>query len=171
MRARAGAVSLGVLAALAAMSTAGCGSGQQANPGAQAPATVAPAEQKADASAEIASSVDVVDARILESVPDATRAQLEMILAVVTPGTAETLTGVSTPAAAHAELLSNGRPASRISIPDSSGGHLLIGPPGPDEIALVGLRPSLKPGQSVKVMISFGTTGSGTLNVPVITPS
>lgn len=171
MRARTGMVPLGVLTVLAAVAVTGCGSsGSSVTPAASAPGMVAPNAQNGGTSAEIASSVDVIDASIVEPAANATQAQLEMTLAVVAPGTGEALTSVSTPAAARATLLSNGRPVSRLSIPDAAGDHIAVGPPAPDEVVLAGLRPALKPGQSVKVTISFGAAGSGTLNVPVTTP-
>ena len=146
---------------------AGCGSEEPDTPGAQAPATVAPDEQDGGVTAQVGGLVDVITARIPAPGASATQAQLEMTLAVTTPGTAAALTAVSTPAARTAVLLSDGHPAARISVPVAAGTNVRIGPPSPDEILLTGLRAPLRIGQSVKVTMTFGTSAGTTLNVPV----
>jgi copper(I)-binding protein len=160
-------ISVTALTLLVAAAVAGCGSEEPSAPGAQAPASMVPSAQAGGATAMIAAAVEVINARIPQPRDTAGQAQLEMTLAVTTPGPAMKLTGVSTSAAASTVLLVNGKQASQVSIPGTAGTNVQIGPPAADEILLTGLRRKLRLGQSVQVTISFGTTGSGTLNVPV----
>ena len=163
--ARAGCVAAVVLISVGVL--AGCGSEDPSTPGAQAPGAVAPDEQNGGTTGQIGSIVDVVNARIPDPAKGATQAQLEMTLAVTTPGTSVALTSVTTPAARGAELLNDGHAATRISVPVAAGTNVQFGPPALTEILFTGLRSPLKLGQSVKVTMIFGKSGSGTLNVPV----
>jgi copper(I)-binding protein len=170
--------------ALAVAAVAGCGSEEPSTPGAEAPGPVAASTAGTGVSggsgagsgagtdgsgttAEIGSFADVVSARIPSPGAKATTAQLEMTLAAFSPGRSSALTAVSTPAAAKAELLSHGKPVSEIDLPISAGTSVQTGPPSPYEVELTGLREPLKLGESVKVTMTFGSAGQGTLTVPV----
>jgi copper(I)-binding protein len=169
---------LAVAASVVMAAVAGCGSEEPGTPGAEAPGPVvtSTAGSGTDSGAgtdssgtttEIGSFADVVSARIPDPGAHATTAQLEMTLAAFSPGQSSALTAVSTPAAARAELLSGGKPVSRIVIPISAGASIETGPPSPYEVELTGLRDPLKLGDSVKVTMTFGSAGRGTLTVPV----
>lgn len=149
------------------VAVAGCGSEEPTTPGLQAPATYAPDEQDGGVTAQVGGLVDVITARIPQPVAGATRAQLEMTLAVTTPGHPAALTAVSSQAAASTVLLDHGHAVVAISIPSAAGGNLRVGPPSPDEILLKGLRERLKMGQTVAVTMTFGKAASTTLKVPV----
>jgi copper(I)-binding protein len=146
---------------------AGCGSEEPDNPGPGVPATYAPAEQDGGVTDQVGGLVDVVTARIPQPPAGATEAQLEMTLAVTTPGTPAALTAISTPSAASAVLLTSGHAATKITVPLSAGTNVQIGPPSKDEILLKGLREKLKLGQTVPVTMTFGKAASTTLKVPV----
>ncbi|HSZ41635.1 MAG TPA: copper chaperone PCu(A)C [Trebonia sp.] len=146
---------------------AGCGSEEPDNPGPGVPASYAPAEQDGGVTDQVGGLVDVITARIPQPGAGATEAQLEMTLAVTTPGTPAALTAISTPAATSAVLLTNGHSATRISVPLSAGTNVQIGPPSADEILLKGLREKLKLGQTIPVTMTFGKAASTTLKVPV----
>lgn len=160
-------ISATTLAFLAAAAVAGCSSEEPSAPGTQAPAHTVPSAQVGGVTAMVASAVEVINARIPQPSDSAGRAQLEMTLAVATPGPPMELTNVSTPAAAGAVLLRRDKPTSQVSVPGAAGTHIQIGPPSADKIVLTRLHRKLKLGESVKVTISFGKTGSGTLKVPV----
>jgi copper(I)-binding protein len=146
---------------------AGCGSEEPDTPGPAAPATYAPDEQNGGVTDQVGGLVDVVDARIPQPAAGATQGQLEMTLAVTTPGVAASLTAISSPAAASATLLSHGHTATTISVPVSAGTNVQFGPPSPDEILLKGLNKQLKLGQTVPVTMTFGKAAKTTLEVPV----
>jgi copper(I)-binding protein len=149
---------------------AGCGSEEPDNPGPQAPASYAPDEQNSGVTDQVDGLVDVVTARIPQPAAGATEAELEMTLAVTTPGTPAALTAISTPAAASAVLLDHGHVTTKVSVPVAGGDSVAFGPPAPDEILLKGLRKQLKMGQTVAVTMTFGKTAgtiTTTLNVPV----
>jgi copper(I)-binding protein len=184
-RARIGtAAVLALAASVVTAAVAGCGSEEPSTPGAGAPGPVATSTAGAGVSggsgtasgadsdssgttAEIGSFADVVSARIPDPGAHATTAQLEMTLAAFSPGQSSALTAVSSPAAARAELLNDGKPVSKIVIPISAGTSIQTGPPSPYEVELTGLRDPLKLGDSVKVTMTFGSAGQGTLTVPV----
>jgi copper(I)-binding protein len=146
---------------------AGCGSEEPDTPGPGVPATYAPDEQNGGVTDQVGGLVDVVTARIPQPPANATEAQLEMTLAVTTPGTPAALTAISTPAAASAVLLIKGRAATRITVPLSAGTNVEIGPPSPDEILLKGVHETLKLGQTIPVTMTFGKAAHTTLKVPV----
>jgi copper(I)-binding protein len=150
-----------------AVTAAGCGSEEPATPGPEAPASYAPQEQDSGVTAQVGGLVDVITAHIPQPAAGAADAQLEMTLAVTTPGVPAALTAVSSPAAASAVLLVRGHAAASIAIPASSGGNLRIGPPSPDEVLLRGVRGRLTMGKTVAVTLTFGKSASATLRVPV----
>ena len=149
------------------LAVAGCGAEQPTSPGLQAPATYAPDQQNGGVTAQVGGLVDVITARIPQPAAGARQAQLEMTLAGTTPGQPASLTAVSSPAAASVVLLDHGHAVASISIPESSGGNLQVGPPSSDEVLLKGLRKRLKMGQTVAVTIAFGKSAVSTLKVPV----
>jgi copper(I)-binding protein len=161
---RAGCAAIAVLIPVSAV--AACGSEEPDTPGTQVPSMVAGA-QNGGTTAQIGSLVDVITARIPAPSAGAGQAQLEMTLAVTTPGTSVALTAISSPAAKHAVLLTHGHATARISVPLQAGENIQIGPPAPDEILLTGLRERLRLGQSVSVTMTFGRSGRATLTVPV----
>jgi copper(I)-binding protein len=161
---RAGCAVIAVLIPVGAV--AACGSEEPDTPGTQVPSIVASA-QNGGTTAQIGSLVDVITARIPAPPAGAGQAQLEMTLAVTTPGTSVALTAISSPAAQHAVLLTRGHATARISVPLQAGENIQIGPPAPDEILLTGLRERLRLGQSVSVTMTFGRSGRATLTVPV----
>jgi copper(I)-binding protein len=156
-----------VAAAIPVCAVAGCGSEAPDTPGAQVPSVVASGGQNSGTTIEIGSFVDVITARIPAPPAGAGQAQLEMTLAVTTPGTSVALTAVSSPAARRAVLLSHGHASARIDVPLQAGENVQIGPPAPDEVLLTGLRERLRLGQSVMVRMTFGRSGGATLTVPV----
>jgi copper(I)-binding protein len=187
-RARIGtAAVLAIAVAAVTAAVAGCGSEEPSTPGAEpsGPAATSSAgvsggsgaaggagtdgagTDGSGTTAEIGSFADVVSARIPDPGAHATTAQLEMTLAAFSPGQSSALTAVSTPAAARAELLNDGKPVSKIVIPISAGASIQTGPPSPYEVELTGLRGPLKLGDTVKVTMTFGSAGQGTLTVPV----
>ncbi|MGH3166989.1 MAG: copper chaperone PCu(A)C [Trebonia sp.] len=163
--ARACCVAAAVL--IPAGAVAGCGSEEPNTPGPQAPATYAPDEQNGGVTDQVGGLVDVITARIPQPAAGATQAQLEMTLAVTTPGDAAALTAISSPDIAGAELLSHGHAVTKISVPVSAGTNVQFGPPSADEIVLTGLRGQLKLGQKVAVTMTFGKAARATLSVPV----
>jgi copper(I)-binding protein len=162
-RAVCAAVGAGILVG----AVAACGSEAPDAPGPQVPSIVASADQNSGTTTQIGSFVDVITARIPAPPAGAGQAQLEMTLAVTTPGTSVALTAVSSPAAQHAVLLDRGHATARIGVPVQAGENVQIGPPAPDEILLTGLRERLRLGQSVTVTMTFGRSGRATLAVPV----
>lgn len=162
---RAGCAAVAVLAPAGAV--AACGSETPSTPGSQVPSIVASADQNSGTTTQIGSFVDVITARIPAPSAGAGQAQLEMTLAVTTPGTPVALTAVSSPAAQRAVLLTHGHATARISVPVQAGENLQIGPPASDEILLTGLRERLRLGQAVTVTMTFGRSGRATLAVPV----
>jgi copper(I)-binding protein len=163
--ARAGCAAVTVL--IPAGAVAACGSEEPDTPGPQVPSMVASADQNSGTTTQIGSFVDVITARIPAPPAGAGQAQLEMTLAVTTPGTSVALTAVSSPAAQHAVLLTRGHATARIGVPVQAGENVQIGPPAPDEILLTGLHERLRLGQSVTVTMTFGRSGRATLAVPV----
>jgi copper(I)-binding protein len=156
-----------VAAGVSVGAVAACGSEEPDTPGPQVPSIVASAGQNSGTTTQIGSFVDVITARIPAPSAGAGQAQLEMTLAVTTPGTSVALTGVSSPVARHAVLLSHGHVTARIDVPLQAGENIPIGPPAPDEILLTGLHGQLRLGQSVAVTMAFGRSGRATLTVPV----
>lgn len=163
--ARVGCAAVAVLIPVGAV--AACGSETPDTPGPQVPSIVAGADQNSGTTTQVGSFVDVITARIPAPQAASGQAQLEMTLAVTTPGTAVALTAVSSPAAQRAVLLSHGHATTRISVPVQAGDNIQIGPPAPDEVLLTGLHGRLRLGQSVKVTMTFGQSGQATLTVPV----
>jgi copper(I)-binding protein len=143
---------------------AACGSEA---PGPQVPSPVTATDQNSGTTTQVGSFVDVITARIPAPPTGASQAQLEMTLAVTTPGTSVALTAVSSPAAQRAVLLTRGHATARISVPVQAGENVQIGPPAPDEVLLTGLHKQLHLGQSVTVTMTFGRSGRATLTVPV----
>jgi copper(I)-binding protein len=133
----------------------------------QVPTPVAATDQNSGTTIEIGSFVDVITAHIPAPPAGASQAQLEMTLAVTTPGTPVALTAVSTPAAKRAVLLSQGHATARVDVPLQAGNNVQIGPPAPNEILLTGLHQKLRLGQSVKVTMIFGQSGQAVVTVPV----
>jgi copper(I)-binding protein len=148
---------------------AACGSESPDTPGPQAPgpSIVASGDQNSGTTTQVGSFVDVITAHIPAPPAGADQAQIEMTLAVTTPGTAVALTAISSPVADHAVLLSHGHATARIDVPLQAGENVQIGPPAPDEILLTGVHGQLRLGQSVTVTMTFGQSGRATLTIPV----